>query len=29
MSKIVTATQLTPLLEQARREKQRIVFTNG
>ena len=29
MSKIVTAAQLTPLLEQARREKQRIVFTNG
>ena len=29
MAKIVTAAQLTPLLEQARREKQRIVFTNG
>jgi D-beta-D-heptose 7-phosphate kinase/D-beta-D-heptose 1-phosphate adenosyltransferase len=29
MSKIMTAAQLTPLLEQARRDKQRIVFTNG
>src|SRR6185436_9900968 len=29
MSKVVTAAQLIPLLEQARRDKQRIVFTNG
>jgi D-glycero-beta-D-manno-heptose 1-phosphate adenylyltransferase len=29
MSKIVTAAQLVPLLEQARRAKRRIVFTNG
>jgi D-beta-D-heptose 7-phosphate kinase/D-beta-D-heptose 1-phosphate adenosyltransferase len=27
--KIVTAAQLIPLLERARRDKQRIVFTNG
>ena len=27
--KVVTATQLIPLLEQARRDKKRIVFTNG
>jgi D-beta-D-heptose 7-phosphate kinase/D-beta-D-heptose 1-phosphate adenosyltransferase len=27
--KVVTATQLIPLLDQARREKKRIVFTNG
>jgi D-beta-D-heptose 7-phosphate kinase/D-beta-D-heptose 1-phosphate adenosyltransferase len=26
---VVTATQLVPLLEQARRDKKRIVFTNG
>lgn len=29
MSKVVTTAQLIPLLEQARRDKQRIVFTNG
>ena len=29
MSKVVTAAQLIPMLEQARRNKQRIVFTNG
>jgi D-beta-D-heptose 7-phosphate kinase/D-beta-D-heptose 1-phosphate adenosyltransferase len=29
MSKLVTTAQLIPLLEQARRDKQRIVFTNG
>ena len=29
MSKVVTPAQLIPLLEQARRDKQRIVFTNG
>ena len=29
MSKVVTAAKLVPLLEQARRAKQRIVFTNG
>ena len=27
--KVVTRARLTPLLEQARREKKRIVFTNG
>src|SRR5919109_4720972 len=27
--KVVTAAQLVPLLERARRNKQRIVFTNG
>ena len=29
MSKVLTTAQLIPLLERARREKQRIVFTNG
>ena len=29
MSKVVTTAQLIPVLEQARRDKQRIVFTNG
>ena len=29
MSKVVTSAQLIPVLEQARRDKQRIVFTNG
>ena len=29
MSKVLTTTELIPLLERARREKQRIVFTNG
>ena len=29
MSKVVTTAQLIPVLEQARRNKQRIVFTNG
>src|SRR6476659_4783939 len=29
MSKVVTTAQLIPLLELARRDKQRIVFTNG
>jgi D-beta-D-heptose 7-phosphate kinase/D-beta-D-heptose 1-phosphate adenosyltransferase len=29
LDKVVTTARLTPLLEQARREKKRIVFTNG
>ena len=29
MAKVVTTAQLIPVLEQARRNKQRIVFTNG
>ena len=29
MSKVLTTAELIPLLERARREKQRIVFTNG
>jgi D-beta-D-heptose 7-phosphate kinase/D-beta-D-heptose 1-phosphate adenosyltransferase len=29
MAKVVTTAQLIPVLEQARRDKQRIVFTNG
>jgi D-beta-D-heptose 7-phosphate kinase/D-beta-D-heptose 1-phosphate adenosyltransferase len=29
MSKVLTTAQLVPLLEQARRDKKRIVFTNG
>jgi len=29
MAKIVTTAQLIPVLERARRDKQRIVFTNG